>query len=124
MTATGNEPARPRLRMGLAKKLALAFVGLVSLVLPINGGVDMWLGYRQARAIAVEMQQQKARDAASRIDGFIADIEQQIGWTTTPRQWSESPAGAPMLRPFPPWRLPAPRGAVPRAVYPRACRRR
>jgi two-component system, NtrC family, sensor kinase len=90
VSAAGKRPAYPRLRLGLARKLALAFVGLVSFVLLVNGGIDMWLGYRQVEATAMRMQQQQARSTAARIEEFIADIEQQIGWTTTP-QWDALP---------------------------------
>ena len=70
--------------------MALAFIGLVSLVLAVSGGLDMWLGYDQPEDVAVQMQQEKARDAAGRITEFISDIETQLGWTT-PRQWDALP---------------------------------
>src|SRR5271169_604404 len=72
--------------MGLAPKLALAFVGLVSFVLVVNGSVNMWLGYREAESAAAQIEQEKTQDAAQRIDEFVCEIEQQIGWTTPP-QW-------------------------------------
>jgi two-component system, NtrC family, sensor kinase len=87
--AAGNPPRR-RLRMGLAVKLALAFVGLVSLVLIVDGSVAMWLGYRAAENAATQMQQEKAQDAARRIEQFVSGIERQIGWTTPP-QWDALP---------------------------------
>jgi two-component system, NtrC family, sensor kinase len=90
VTQAAGAPARRRLRIGLALKLALAFVGLVSLVLVVNGSVDMWLGYRAAEHAAVQIQQEKARDAARRIEQFVAEIERQIGWTT-PLQWDALP---------------------------------
>ena len=77
-------------RLRLSAKLAIAFIGLVSLVLAVSGGLDMWLGYDQAEDAAVRMQQEKAWDAAGRITAFIADIEQELGWTT-PRQWDALP---------------------------------
>ena len=90
VTGAAGKPARLRLRMGLAPKLALAFIGLVSFVLVINGAADMWLGYREAERTAVQIEQEKARAAAQRIDEFVTDIEQQIGWTTPP-QWDALP---------------------------------
>jgi two-component system, NtrC family, sensor kinase len=89
LTAAGGR-SRPRLRMGLARKLGLAFIGLVSSVLLVNGGLDMWLGYHTAKASAIGMQRQQAGSVAERIEGFISDIEQQIGWTTTPH-WDALP---------------------------------
>jgi hypothetical protein len=88
--AAGSRPASRPYRLGLAVKLTLAFVGLVSLVLAVSGGIDMWLGYRQAEHVAVAMQQEKARDAAGRIEEFLSDIEHQLGWTTL-RQWDRLP---------------------------------
>jgi two-component system, NtrC family, sensor kinase len=82
--------ANRHFRFGLAVKLAIAFIGLVSLVLVVSGGLDMWLGYDQAEDAAVQIQQEKARMAAGRISEFISDIEQQLGWTT-PRQWDALP---------------------------------
>jgi len=77
-------------RFGLAVKLALAFIGLVSLVLVVSGGLDMWLGFAQAERVGVQMQQEKARDAAGEITEFVSDIETQLGWTT-PLQWDALP---------------------------------
>ena len=74
-------------RMSLAMKLALALVGLVSLVLVINGIVSMWLGYNEAKAVALRVQNEKAQSAAERVNGFVSDIENQIGWTTR-AEWS------------------------------------
>ncbi|MBV8122058.1 MAG: HAMP domain-containing protein [Alphaproteobacteria bacterium] len=79
-----------RFRVGLAVKLALAFIGLISLVLVVSGALDMWLDYREAEKTAVQIQQEKARDAAGQIAEFVKDIEQQLGWTT-PRQWDALP---------------------------------
>jgi signal transduction histidine kinase len=73
--------------MSLAMKLALALVGLVSLVLVINGIVSMWLGYNEAKAVALRVQNEKAQSAAERVNGFVSDIENQIGWTTR-AEWS------------------------------------
>ncbi len=90
VTGAAGKPARRHLRMGLALKLALAFVGLVSLVLIVNGSVSMWLGYREAESAAVQIEQEKAQDAARRIEEFVSEIERQIGWTTPP-QWDALP---------------------------------
>ncbi len=89
-TEPGDKPASRQFRLGLAVKLALAFIGLVSLVLVVSGGLDMWLGYYAAEDAAVEVQQEKARDAARDIEKFVAEIEQQLGWTT-PLQWDGLP---------------------------------
>jgi GAF domain-containing protein/HAMP domain-containing protein len=86
--AAAEQPRQARrLRMGLSVKIALAFLGLVSLLLIASGAVSMWLSYEEAKRAAVRVQQEKAQAAAERIDEFVAEIEQQIGWTTH-AQWS------------------------------------
>ncbi|HTV46579.1 MAG TPA: ATP-binding protein [Stellaceae bacterium] len=88
-----TDAARPRrrhLQMGLAPKLALAFVGLVSLVLLVSAGLSCWLGFREAEATAVRIQQEKARNTARRIEEFVSGIEEELGWTTVP-QWDGLP---------------------------------
>ena len=69
-------------RVPLAAKLAAALVGLVVLVLLVNGAVNTWLNYNQAKDAALEVQQEKARSAAVRVGEFLADIEMQLGLTT------------------------------------------
>jgi signal transduction histidine kinase/Tfp pilus assembly protein PilN len=80
--------ARPRRR--LFAKYAFALVGLVSLVLLINGSLDVWFSYDEAKEAAAQLQREKAEAAAQRIELFIAEIERQIGWTTA-TQWASSP---------------------------------
>jgi signal transduction histidine kinase len=77
--------ARPRGR--LFRKYFLLIVGLVSLMLLLNGGVDLWFTYDENRAALFAIQQEKAEAAARRIDEFITEIERQLGWTTAP-QWA------------------------------------
>ncbi len=75
-------PPRLRCRTRLTLKFALAFIGLVTLVLLINGAVNVWLSYEEAKRATVRAQREKAQAAAERIDLFVSGIEQQIGWTT------------------------------------------
>ena len=50
---SGAKPLPRWLRLPLAKKFAVAFVGLVSLVLLINGAVDLTLNYYDAKRTAI-----------------------------------------------------------------------
>src|SRR4051794_39172707 len=80
--------APPRRR--LFRKYALLFVGLVGAALLITSGFDFWFSYQETKAALVRLQQEKALAAAERIEGFIDEIERQIGWTTH-AQWAASP---------------------------------
>src|ERR1700737_1813544 len=83
-------PARRGPRRRLFAKYAAALVGLVSLVLLINGSLNLWFSYNEATDAAVRLQREKAVAAAQRIEEFIAEIEKQIGWTTA-TQWASAP---------------------------------
>ena len=76
--------------MALSWKLAIALVGLVVFVLVVNGAVNMWLSYGEAKSAALQVQQEKAQAAAERVQQFVAEIENQIGWTTRV-EWSRVP---------------------------------
>src|SRR6266481_229021 len=82
--------ARRGPRRRLFAKYAAALVGLVSLVLLINGSLNLWFSYNEATDAAIRLQREKAVAAAQRIEEFIAEIEKQIGWTTA-TQWASAP---------------------------------
>src|SRR6266446_881939 len=95
--ADGAAAARKRVpsarrgpRRRLFAKYAAALVGLVSLVLLINGSLNLWFSYNEATDAAIRLQREKAVAAAQRIEEFIAEIEKQIGWTTA-TQWASAP---------------------------------
>src|SRR5271157_3614424 len=88
--AKGTRVRKAGRRRRLFAKYAAALVGLVSLVLLINGSLDVWFSYDEARDAAIRLQREKADAAAQRIEEFIAEIEKQIGWTTA-TQWASSP---------------------------------
>ena len=80
--------AHPRGR--LFRKYVLLIVGLVGLVLLLNGALDFWFSYDENKAALFRIQQEKAGSAARRIEQFVDEIERQLGWTTAP-QWAASP---------------------------------
>jgi signal transduction histidine kinase len=90
IAAVGARAPKAGRRRRLFAKYAAAFVGLVTLVLMINGSLDVWFSYEEAKDAAVQLQHEKAEAAAQRIEAFIAEIEHQIGWTTA-TQWASSP---------------------------------
>jgi signal transduction histidine kinase len=73
-------PIAPRRR--LVRKYALLLIGLVGAALLLSSGFDFWFSYRENQAALIRVQQEKAAAAARRVEGFIGEIERQIGWTT------------------------------------------
>ncbi|MGB8616482.1 MAG: histidine kinase dimerization/phospho-acceptor domain-containing protein, partial [Pseudolabrys sp.] len=69
-------------RRGIFNKFVVSFVGLVVLVLIINGGLETWFMYRETTQILAKAQSEKATTTANRIDQFLSDIERQISWAT------------------------------------------
>ncbi|HLW91212.1 MAG TPA: cache domain-containing protein, partial [Roseiarcus sp.] len=82
--ATDDRPsALPRTwRAPLAAKFAATLIGLVILVLLVNGAIDTLLNYNRAKSAALDVEQEKARSAAVRVGEFLTEIETQLGWTT------------------------------------------
>ena len=80
--------APPRRR--LFRKYALLFIGLVGAALLVTSGFDFWFSYQETKAALLRLQQEKAVAAAERIEGFVEEIERQIGWTTH-AQWAAAP---------------------------------
>ncbi|HXH83812.1 MAG TPA: GAF domain-containing protein [Candidatus Tectomicrobia bacterium] len=72
---------RPR----LAVKYATALVALVTVVLLVSGGIEIYSGYQESRAALVALQREKAHGAAARIELFVKEIERQLMWTTQPQ---------------------------------------
>jgi GAF domain-containing protein/anti-sigma regulatory factor (Ser/Thr protein kinase) len=89
-TAAVASTAKVGPRRRLFAKYAAALVGLVGLVLLVNGLLNVWFSYHEARDAAIRLQHEKADAAAQRIDDYITEIEKQIGWTTA-TQWASSP---------------------------------
>jgi len=67
---------------GLFGKYVLSFVGLVVLVLAVNGGLDIWFVYHDTTQLLAKAQGEKAEATARRIDQFVSEIERQISWAT------------------------------------------
>jgi signal transduction histidine kinase len=80
----------PRRSLSLAQRLAFAFLGLVAAVLAVNGSISMWLAYGEATEAAIRVEQEKADAAADRVAQFVAELEQQMGWTTR-ADWARVP---------------------------------
>jgi len=69
-------------RRGIFSKFVISFVGLVVLVLLVNGALETWFMYNETTQILAKAQSEKATTTANRIDQFLSDIERQISWAT------------------------------------------
>src|SRR3954469_23137299 len=72
------------LRWHLFPKYATLIIALVGSMLVASTGVPLYFSYRESREHLFALQREKAQAAASRIEQYVAAIEQQVGWTTMP----------------------------------------
>jgi len=69
---------RPGRRGGLFRRYTIYLALLLSLALVVSGGIGAWLAYQDARALVDELQREKARSAAARIEQFLQTVELQM----------------------------------------------
>jgi signal transduction histidine kinase len=67
---------------GLFGKYVISFVGLVVILLVVNGGLESWFMYRDTTDLLVKAQSEKADAMARRIEQFVSEVERQINWAT------------------------------------------
>src|SRR5215831_4542657 len=73
-------------RRRLFWKYVVFFVALVTGALLASGLSEIYFSYQENQAALVQLQREKAQAAAQRIEGFIQDIERQMGWVTQPQR--------------------------------------
>ncbi|HSB72502.1 MAG TPA: GAF domain-containing protein [Candidatus Methylomirabilis sp.] len=78
-------------RSRLFWKYVVVLVFLVSGALVTSGAIEIYFSFQENKTALVSVQREKAAAAASRIEQFIREVENQIGWTTHP---SFAPQGA------------------------------
>jgi len=78
------------MRRGLFLKYVVLFVGLVTGVLVINAALELYFVYHDNRRASIEVQKEKAKAAAQKIESFVRGIENQIGWVAQ-AQWAALP---------------------------------
>jgi signal transduction histidine kinase/ActR/RegA family two-component response regulator len=78
----------------LAAKVARWIAALVAALLVASGALNLHFAWRENLAHIDALQAEKARGAAMRIRLYVADIEQQLGWTLLPAG-SATPPPAP-----------------------------
>ena len=64
-------------REGLLAKYAVALIGLVVLMLAINGATEAWISYR-----ATDAMSEKAETTAKRIEQQVSELARQLSWVT------------------------------------------
>jgi signal transduction histidine kinase/ActR/RegA family two-component response regulator len=72
------------LRGKLYSKYAAYFVALVSAALIASSGFGLYFSYRETGAALFALQREKAQGAVTRIEQFVHEIEQQVGWSYSP----------------------------------------
>jgi signal transduction histidine kinase len=75
----------PWTRNRLFRKYVVPFVAVVLGAVLMNGIVEIYFTYTEARAQVAQIQREKANAAALRIEQFVREIERQMGWTTQPQ---------------------------------------
>ena len=71
-------------RNRLFRKYLVPFVAVVLLALLSNGLVEIYFAFQESKSVLAQIQREKAAAAALRIEGFVKEIERQMGWTTQP----------------------------------------
>ena len=71
-------------RWKLFPKYTALILALVTVLLVSSGGVGLYFSWRELQDHVVSLQVEKAQAAATRIEQYILDIEQQVSWTALP----------------------------------------
>jgi signal transduction histidine kinase len=67
---------------GYFAKFVISFLGLVVLVLLVNGALETWFVYRDTTQLVHQSLSEKAEAVARRVDQFLSETERQISWAT------------------------------------------
>ena len=69
----------------LFRKYLLLILSLVTLVLLVSSGIGLYFSYQENRAALASLQSEKAVAAASRIEQYMRQISQQLGFAALPQ---------------------------------------
>jgi signal transduction histidine kinase len=78
-------------RRRLFWKYVVFFSLLVTVALLASGLIEIYFSYQESKVVLSALQREKALAAAVRIEGFITEIERQMGWVTQPRAVAAAP---------------------------------
>ena len=83
--ASPPAPAQDTYRSRLFRKYLLLILSLVTTVLLISSGINLYFSYRENRAALSNLQHEKAIGAASRIEQYIRQVSQQLAYASLPQ---------------------------------------
>ncbi len=69
----------------LFRKYLLLILSLVTLVLLVSSGINLYFSYQENRAALASLQREKAIGAASRIEQYIRQVSQQLVYAALPQ---------------------------------------
>ncbi|HTP82416.1 MAG TPA: GAF domain-containing protein [Alphaproteobacteria bacterium] len=72
----------PAVRGRLFRKYVALFVGVVAVALLANGLFEIWFSYQEHEDSLIRIQREQAQAAGAKIEQFVQEIQNQIGWTT------------------------------------------
>ncbi|HEY5310811.1 MAG TPA: HAMP domain-containing histidine kinase, partial [Casimicrobiaceae bacterium] len=78
-------PANPANRGRLFRKYLLLILTLVSGALLTSGAISVYFSYQEVKTALSSLQHEKAVAAASRIEQYIHQIEQQLAYAALPQ---------------------------------------
>jgi signal transduction histidine kinase len=73
------------IRWRLFPKYATLILALVASMLVASGAVGLYFSYLENQDHLLALQEEKAQGAATRIEQYVQDIQQQLSWTALPR---------------------------------------
>jgi signal transduction histidine kinase len=85
-TAAADSAAPRRIYRGrLFRKYFFSIIALVSGVMLLSGAISVYFSYQENKAALASLQFEKAVAAAARIEQFVKQIEQQLGFAALPQ---------------------------------------
>ena len=79
------ESARDTHRGRLFRKYLLLILSLVTTVLLLSSGINLYFSYQENRAALASLQREKAIGAASRIEQYVRQVSQQLAYASLPQ---------------------------------------
>jgi GAF domain-containing protein/HAMP domain-containing protein len=84
--AESGEPTPRRISRGrLFRKYLVLILTLVTIALLVSGGISIYFTYQENKDALATLQHEKALAAASRIEQYIGQIEQQLAYAALPQ---------------------------------------